>query len=73
MEIRSKTDTGRWAYVASEENVADLGTRGLSSKALSNDWFYGPAWLADDTDSWPVEFYQFDDANDFVFQVETAD
>ena len=61
MEVRSKTDVGRWAYVPSEENAADAGTRGAIADTLCDVWFTGPRWLEDTVESWPVEFVQFDD------------
>ena len=70
MEIRAKTDSGSWAYVPTEENIADLGTRGVVPGSLLNSWFSGPGWLGDDMGSWPVEFIQFEKIEDYVFQVK---
>ena len=69
LEIRSNTGAGMWAYVPSEDNVADMGTRGVDPEILANRWFPGPSWLKDSVDLWPVEFFQFDENKDNVFQV----
>ena len=68
MEIRGKSDSGKWGYVPSGENLADMGTRGASSESLSGRWISGPAWIADEVEHWPVEFCEFDDSN-IVFHV----
>ena len=38
-----------------EENPADLGTRGdpIDLKSSWNFWFYGPSWIREDRSSWP--------------------
>ena len=68
LETRDKSVGGRWAYVPSEENTADLGSRGAFSKSLSGKWVSGPAWITDEVDCWPVEFCDFDDGS-VVLQV----
>ena len=42
-------------YVPSNENPADLPTRDLSSKEISEAklWWYGPSWLKNSEDTWP--------------------
>ena len=44
-----------WRYVSTQENPADLATRGLSaiSLAQSERWWKGPTWMADPECSWP--------------------
>jgi len=43
-------------YVASDQNPADLATRGLSVEELSHCllWWHGPSWLQSNHLSWPV-------------------
>ncbi len=44
-----------WKYCPSEENLADLGSRGASIKKLEKgSWFNGPEWLTD-SDKWPEQ------------------
>ena len=42
-------------YVTSEENPADMATRGLTSKQFQNNevWWHGPTWLKHDVICWP--------------------
>lgn len=46
-EIKRKSSTNQWGYVKSEENPADLMTRGIKLKQLlaSEAWWKGPVWL----------------------------
>ena len=69
LEIRANSAEGLWAYVPSENNVADLGSRGVDSRSLPDCWFEGPSWLMDSVSSWPVEVFQFSSINNGVFQV----
>ena len=40
------TSVDQWRHVASHDNPADAGTRGMSSEALQkSSWFYGPQFL----------------------------
>ena len=44
-------------YVSTESNVADMLTRGLTSKEFSKKlplWCHGPGWLSDGPDCWPT-------------------
>ena len=43
--IRSLTDIKHWKHVASEQNPADLLTRGATPEQLMNMWWKGPALL----------------------------
>ena len=44
-----------YLYVRTDENPADLGTRGdpIDLKSSWNFWFYGPSWIREDRSSWP--------------------
>jgi len=46
-EIRQKTPANLWHHVKTEENPADLNSRGVSAKLLvsSGLWWNGPPWL----------------------------
>ena len=43
-------------YIASEENPADIATRGSSVSEMSQSilWSHGPSWLQNEESSWPV-------------------
>ena len=53
-EIRNGNITLR--FVISEDNPADLATRGISAQELSESqlWWHGPRWLRDSETSWPT-------------------
>ena len=55
-EISSKTDPHNWGWVKSEDNIADLGTRGALPKelGLGSRWQNGPDWLKLPISEWPV-------------------
>ena len=56
-EIRGKTENTVFAWVKSEDNVADLGTRGISPEKVRQDsvWQKGPSWLYEPIENWPIE------------------
>ena len=43
-----------WRYVSTDQNSADVGSRGCDGAKLTNLWRKGPEWLAD-PESWPPE------------------
>ena len=44
----------QWRYVPTEENPADVASRGCSPKNLPANWLTGPAWLKDQS-VWPED------------------
>ncbi|MCP3850322.1 MAG: hypothetical protein GY694_08820 [Gammaproteobacteria bacterium] len=72
-EVRSKTENTVFAWVKSEENIADLGTRGTKPGMIreETDWQRGPAWLRDPVETWPVEICHFDELPSVSLHVET--
>jgi len=46
----------RWKHVRSQDNPADLASRGVSASDLVNSslWWAGPRWLSESPDGWPV-------------------
>ena len=50
-EIRRLAPPGQWHYCVSEENPADLPSRGTNSQQLHNGelWLHGPKWLKEHT------------------------
>ena len=58
-EIRGKTEDFTFGWVASEHNIADLGSRGATSTQVDKDseWQKGPNWLYSSIEKWPMEVY----------------
>ncbi|XP_066261326.1 uncharacterized protein [Euwallacea similis] len=61
-EIQRLTNNN-WAHVTSENNPADLVSRGADPIQLSNSalWWHGPWWLSQDNTSWPCKDIQVED------------
>nr|CAI5826088.1 unnamed protein product [Callosobruchus analis] len=55
-EIQSLTNTTDWHHVKSQENPADLLSRGTTVNALSHSdlWWFGPAWLQTNNQNWEI-------------------
>lgn len=56
-EILSSSSKSDWSYCPSEENPANIGSRGLMAVELNANelWWKGPAWLIEAESGWPVE------------------
>ena len=54
-EIRQLTSTATWKYCPTEENPADLLTRGITVVQMQSSllWHHGPQWLTN-CNNWPV-------------------
>ena len=54
-EIQSLS-RGDWNHVPSEENPADILSRGMSASSLQNStlWWTGPVWLSHGPNAWPA-------------------
>ena len=54
--IKQATPKSKWNYCPTENNPADLLTRGIPAKLLEINslWFNGPPWLKEDSSMWPV-------------------
>ena len=59
-EIQTLTNPNQWRHIPSEENPADLVTRGVTlSKLVSlNYWWQGPSFLVQDDSMWPINRIQ---------------
>ncbi|XP_063990952.1 uncharacterized protein LOC135169656 [Diachasmimorpha longicaudata] len=60
-DIQSKSEQDDWRHVRTQDNPADLVSRGQLIKdfIISKIWFEGPAWLQAEEDNWPVLDLQF--------------
>ena len=56
-QVRQQIPGVKWRYVLSEENPADLATRGIDPKQLIDKtiWWSGPQWLTGPEVAWPPE------------------
>ena len=56
-EILKVSDKGDWRYFPSQENPADIGSRGMPASELNQNvlWWQGPAWLTESEESWLSE------------------
>ena len=61
-EIQGLTDTSDWVHVKSENNPADLISRGcLPSQLMENKfWWHGPEYLLHDSKDWVIETIKID-------------
>lgn len=53
-EIQDRTDASNWRHVKTQENPADLLSRGVSAQGLmqSSLWWQGPSWLSNPQTNW---------------------
>ena len=59
-EILELTPPSIWRHVSSKDNPADCASRGLYPDQLANhsQWWYGPDWLKQPENQWPVSTYE---------------
>ena len=56
-KILQSVPEGRWNYVRTKDNPADVASRGLSPSQLvkKEQWWKGPPWLQQHPKDWPTE------------------
>lgn len=56
-QIQEKFDPHHWKHVISEDNPADVASRGCLPQKLSESelWWHGPQWLSKPNTAWPVK------------------
>ena len=54
-EIQMYSDPQQWQHVSTEQNPADLVSRGINVEDIIDNslWWNGPDWLLWDEDDWP--------------------
>lgn len=59
--ILEKVGNGNWAHVVSQDNPADLATRGMIASELKDNslWWHGPKWLSQEKHLWPKSSWDF--------------
>lgn len=59
-EIHETTDQKQWNHVISENNPADVISRGVSPETLKSCviWWQGPDWLSKNVEEWPTEGHE---------------
>lgn len=60
-QIQTLTSEDCWKHVSTSQNPADLLTRGLTPRQLSNNefWWQGPGWLSENEEDWPQTKLEF--------------
>nr|CAH7738741.1 unnamed protein product [Callosobruchus chinensis] len=55
-QIQAQTSPNNWHYIRTDENPADLLSRGVYPSILVNShlWWSGPGWLKQDESYWPT-------------------
>lgn len=71
-KILSVTRNNQWRHICTEDNPADLGTRGCSSQVLVQNslWWNGPPWLQQSQNKWPKP-KQFDPTDLEIKRIST--
>lgn len=56
-EIQDLTEVSSWRYVPTNDNPADILSRGLSASTLKSSelWWHGPRWLKENSVHWPSD------------------
>ncbi|XP_062540956.1 uncharacterized protein LOC134208994 [Armigeres subalbatus] len=79
-EIQELTPQATWNHVPSEDNPADIVSRGLDLATLSKSslWWNGPGWLATVDGEWPnkpnvQEFMEYEAKNAVAFPAVSVD
>ncbi|XP_059217443.1 uncharacterized protein LOC131994669 [Stomoxys calcitrans] len=56
-EILDNVGNVSWRHVPTNENPADIGTRGCTATKLNENhlWWHGPPWLVKSTEYWPKQ------------------
>ena len=67
LEIKKREDI-TFEYIPTNENPADVATRGTSTKKLIDNrlWWHGPVWLKCDEESWKK--YVHETVNKNIYQ-----
>lgn len=55
--IQENSEISAWSHVKSEDNPADIASRGLMPDVIANSelWWQGPPWLKRPMEDWPIQ------------------
>jgi hypothetical protein len=73
-EIRRLTDPKDWRCCPTKDNPADIASRGESVLKLAADdkWWYGPTFLLNPKDSWPVQPSHGEESKNTLQELKTS-
>ena len=73
-EILRLSNKEDWAYCSTEENPADLGSRGVLASQLKGNqlWWCGPAWLTKQPEDWPETNHSFRTPESLIEEKKTV-
>jgi hypothetical protein len=68
-QIQRGSDISEWHYVKSNDNPADIVSRGMLPRQLrqSELWWHGPQWLKSDASKWPPSWQNPYNKEDHLF------
>jgi hypothetical protein len=65
--IREESDPNQWHHVSSEDNAADVASRGCNATELvESGWFQGPSFLWNKEVDFSMEQYDLDDSHEEI-------
>lgn len=64
-EIQQNTSQAKWHHIKSQDNPADILSRGCLPSKLQNynHWWLGPKWLLQDSSFWPLDNFSIHNSN----------
>lgn len=68
-QVVEVVSSNSWYHVRSENNAADVCSRGTMPTQLAADyelWLHGPAWLSDDVHQWPISIFYVSEKTDIL-------
>ncbi|GFW14028.1 integrase catalytic domain-containing protein [Trichonephila clavipes] len=72
--IQRLTQNCQWDHVSSNENPADLISRGLSASDISSKqlWWHGPDFLREELEANPIDFKRITSDSDYLKEIKPA-
>ncbi|GFT16781.1 integrase catalytic domain-containing protein [Trichonephila clavipes] len=72
--IQRRTQNCQWNHVSSNENPADLISRGLNASDISSKqiWWHGPDFLREELEANPIDFERITSDSDYLKELKPA-